>query len=164
MHDLSENEIGDIPDNGDRNDEEKDALEMAYYEKYAAKFIDGKLEKHVLRLLGEMQKKNSFTGRMVYLADKVAALIITLCLDEIGYSPMTYMASPHASNRDRAEMRMCDSTKDGMYLASEMWTMDFFEMRNLCQYDDTMFFTALIVAATLRVRGSWYNWREKAYQ
>lgn len=163
VHDLSENEIGDIPDNGGHDEEEKNAIEMTYYKKYAEKYHNFIFAKRVVELLDAMQKKNSFVGRMIYLSDKVAALIITLCLDEMGHPPLADLVSPWASNRDRAEMRLCDNTKDGMRHASEMWTMDFFEMRKLCQYDDTMFFTALIVAATLRVNGRWYRWRERSY-
>lgn len=164
LHDLSENEIGDIPDNGDHNEAEKNAIEMAYYKKYVERYHSVAFSKHVLELLSSMQNKDSFVGRMIYLSDKVAALIITLCLDEMGHPPLANLVSPWASTRDRAEMRLCDNTKDGMRYASEMWTMDFFEMRKLCQYDDTMFFVALIIAATLRVKGRWYRWREKSYK
>lgn len=164
LHDLSENEIGDIPDNGSRDETEKNLIEMAYYKKYADKYPSPLLRKHVLELLEQMQSKSSLVGRMIYLSDKVAALIITLCLDQMDDSPLTHFESPFISERDVEEMKICDVVLNGnKYRASEMWTIDFFKMRELCQYDDTMYFTALIVAATLETHLRWYNWRKADY-
>jgi hypothetical protein len=45
-----------------------------------------------------------------------------------------------------------------------MWAIDYFKMRELEQYDDTGYFTALIVAYTLAVNGHWYIWRDHDYR
>ncbi|MBO7657330.1 HD domain-containing protein [Candidatus Saccharibacteria bacterium] len=165
VHDLGENEIGDIPDNGDRDNAEKDSLEMEYFERFMAKYPAERDEfkNNVLKLLGEMQTLSSFDGRLIYMSDKISALLVTLCLDSMGKSPMMKDISPHASARDVEEMKICDYSANRARKASEMWAIDFFKMRRLNQYDDTTFFTAIIVMATLMVNGTWYKWREKDY-
>lgn len=165
VHDLGENEIGDIPDNGDRDNEEKDSAEMEYFEKFMASYPPEQSESRdkVLRLLYEMQHQSSFDGRLVYLSDKISALIVTLCLDWMGYPPMMKDISPYASSRDILEMKLCDYSANRAHKASEMWVIDFFKMRELNRFDETTFFTSLIVMTTLVVNGRWYNWREKDY-
>ena len=111
-----------------------------------------------------MQMKDSMTGKMIFLSDKLAALFITLCLDDLGKSPMMALDSFYASKRDKGEMLMCDHSFKGRHKASEMWAIDFFKMRKIVDLDDTFFFTAMIVMATLIVNGRWYNWREADYQ
>ena len=39
----------------------------------------------------------------------------------------------------------------------------YLQMRKLVQYDDTGFFTALIVMYTLQIHNYWYSWREADY-
>lgn len=167
LHDLAENKTGDKADNGDRDEDEKNRLEMEYYKFYTERYptSNPNLKVKVLQLLEEMQNKSSPTGKLLYLSDKVAANIIVLCLDNEGYLPMIRKDSPLISERDLKEIELCDFvTSDGYYRASEMWATDFFEIRKLNQYDDTLFFTTLIVIATLMVHGTWYKWREKRYK
>lgn len=167
LHDLAENETGDEADNGERNEEEKNRIEMEYFKIFTNRYpsTDPNLKNKVLDLLKEMQDKSSPTGKLIYLSDKVSADIITLCLDRENHPPMIRKDSPFVSKRDLEEIALCDFVTDlGYYRASEMWATDFFEVRKLNQYDETFFFTALIVMATLMVHGKWYEWREKSYQ
>ena len=166
LHDLAENEIGDIPDNGDRDDEEKNQQEMRYFEKYMATYPEKSniFKNSVLRLMRDFQYQSSPTGALLYLADKTAALFVTLCLDFIGQPPLMAKDSPYASSRDIQEMELCDyCVEDKFYKASEMWAIDYFKMRSIIKFDETTFYTRLIVMATLMVNGKWYTWREKDY-
>ncbi|MBR3252468.1 HD domain-containing protein [Candidatus Saccharibacteria bacterium] len=165
LHDIAENETGDLPDNGSRDEEEKDRQELRYLKEYLEVYSekDKDLRINILRLFREMQNQTSSTGKLLYLSDKVAALIITLCLDHLDHSPMILEDSPYASERDRAEMEKCDFAMGHAYKASEMWAIDFFQMRNIVKYDENFFFTALIVMSTLMVNGKWYSWREADY-
>ena len=106
---------------------------------------------------------------MLHLADKAAALIITLCLDRestqhLYKSPQLSRKSSYCSDRDHAEMNICDYEENGCYRASEMWTIDFFKMRKISELDATFFYIAIIVMATLICHGEWYNWRERDYE
>ena len=164
-HDLAEARYGDKADNGSTNPEEKFNLEFEYLKWYFSTYPTSlEHEKaQILKLFQEMESQSSQTGQMLYLADKVAALFITLYLDSLKHSPMLTPSSPVASERDKDEMKRCDRSYDGAYKASEMWAVDYFIERKFVDMDETLFFTALIVMMTLVIRGSWYNWRKDCY-
>ncbi|MDO4612028.1 MAG: HD domain-containing protein [Candidatus Saccharibacteria bacterium] len=167
LHDLPEVEFGDMPDNGSRDEEKKQANEMEYLRKFTAYYPskEGDFVTNVERLILDMQQQSSETGRMLYLADKVAAVLITLAYDSVGKPPMLHGCDKTASKRDKDEMEMCDWSKMGFHKASEMWTMDLLSMRRITvRFDATGFFTAIIVMMTLMVNDSWYQWREKEYE
>ena len=163
LHDLPENETGDIPDHGSRDEELKMATEFDYIERHLSNYPDKEFSERVLKLFNEMQMLSSPTGILLYLADKVAALIVTLALDRAGHSPMISPDGSYLTERDIQEIEMCDRSYDGKYKASEMWAIDYFKIRDIVRLDKDMFFTALIVATTLVVNGRWYGWREKDY-
>lgn len=167
IHDLPENRIGDWPDNGSRDETEKARLEDEYLKEYMLYYPadDPEFKKKVFKLFGEMNKQSSIAGRLIYTADKTAAIIATLTLDQLQMSPMMHINNKDASDRDKTEMSICDycSTK-GYRKASEMWTIDHFHIRGLNRFDDTGFFTAIIVMYTLLINGHWYQWREDDYR
>ena len=165
-HDLAELKYGDLADNGSHDKDSKFESELLYLQKYLETYpMAVRHEKTaILKLFKEMETQSSHTGKVIYLADKAAALIATLYLDSIKCSPMIRMSSSYASDRDKSEMRSCDRSYDGAYKASEMWAVDYFVERKIVDIDESLFFTALIVMMTLIVNGRWYNWREKFYQ
>lgn len=166
LHDLPENDIGDWPDNGSRDELAKQKMEETYFTRFADKYplreVDFK--RRVLELLRKMDDAKSTTGRLLKVADKTAATFIVLTYDGTGQSPLMHVDDPNASGRDHEEMALCDWEKDGYHRASEMWTIDHFRIRKFTELDDTGFFTALIVMYTLMVHGRWYNWREQDYK
>lgn len=164
LHDLAEILYGDIPDNGERDEKEKNLHEYGYIKDYVNTFSDAAYSRNVMMLFESMQKQDSTLGKLLFLSDKIAAIIVTLCLDLMGDSPLMDKNSPYASERDLSEMQTCDfSTNDGFYRASEMWTIDYFRERRICELDTSGFFTGLILMATLMVHGKWYNWRISDY-
>ena len=166
IHDLPENDIGDIPDNGAYDQDDKSALEDEYmhnfYQTYSHQ--EPKLGNSAIRLFKEMDDPHSITGRLLHLADKTAAIIITLCYDNANTSPLISIRDPELSERDLKEMEICGPHESGLYNASEMWTIDHLKIRKHIKLDDDGFFTAIIVMYTLMVNGKWYSWREKDYQ
>ncbi len=165
LHDLPENVIGDIPDDGNRDDEAKAADEAQYFNDYINHYPPNEIYfgGKVKRLLVEMNLKASTTGRLLYEADKVSALVMTLTYDYLGYAPVLSIDDPKASQRDIESMMVCDWSQSGCYKASEMWAVGHFKTRKICQYDDLGIFTALVVMLTLMINGHWYDWREKDY-
>ena len=168
-HDLPENETGDIPDDGRRDEAAKRATEAKYLRWYSslAPSRDIDFEKNVAKLLYEMEEKSSVTGRALYMADKISALIITLCLsakDNLA-TPYITMDDPSASARDLEEIEIIRQADGDMnprrhFKAAEMWAVDYFISREIEQYDDSGFFTALVVMTTLLLNNSeWYQWR-----
>ena len=175
LHDLPENDIGDWLDNGSRDEEEKTKLENHYYASFQFHYYEQE-EGHYYRarrLLDEMRerKPEQELGRLLYSADKASAVIAALTYDAIAkkknkdvvIAPAMHESASHASERDREEMELCDFSEDGYKKASEMFTVDILHIRQINEYDDTGFFTALIVMYTLMVNGHWYKWREKDY-
>ncbi len=165
-HDQPEVATGDIPDNGDRNEDLKFQNELAYH-RFFSKLSpkrDLGFEKSVMKILQEMNEKSTSLGRLLFAADKAAALIVTLYYDRVGVRLAMPENNPLASTRDQAEMKKCDYRIDGACYASEMWAIDYFKSRSLIDYDETGYITALIVMCTLLVNSNeWYRWREKDY-
>lgn len=165
IHDLPENDTGDMPDNGTRDERQKLKEDNQYYDSFLGLYdsSEAKACSHIKRLLKEMEEKSSEEGRILYLADKAAAIIMMLCYDNLGLYPYACPDDRDISEINRAEMKFCDIKYRGGHLLSEVWTNDFLFARELTRYDDTGFFTALIIMSTLHVRGKWYEWREKQY-
>lgn len=169
-HDLAEVILHDIADNGNRDENSKSVTEQRYrrqYAKYSPK-RDCDFEQKVTTLLELMDAKKSESGRALYAADKSSAVLITLCCNELGLFPYRTIQEDNLSERDREEIAIINDGYDvnpaKRFLASEMWSVDYFVSRKIIQYDDTGFFTAIIVMYTLMVTGRWYNWREKDYK
>ncbi len=165
LHDLPENIIGDKPDNGSTDNHSKKVSERYYYNAFFRTYSHENPEflSRIRRLLEEMEEKTSRIGKLLYCADKVAAIIIVLQYDRNGNPPLLGPKSKGASKRDLKEMSICDGQIRGLYRASEMWTIDWLKARKLIDYDETGFFTSLIVMRTLQVHRKWYQWREKDY-
>lgn len=166
LHDLPENETGDIPDNRNRNEAKKLAQENAYFENILATYKPSYKyhSEKITRLLHEMQEKSTVEGRLLYVADKASAIIMMLTYDRIGLYPYVYPNEPTVSKIDPSELAMCSKLANGGIKLSELWTVDYLFGRNIAQFDESGFFTAIIVMATLIVHGEWYDWREKQYK
>ena len=168
-HDLPENKTGDIPDDGNRDEVAKRKTEQDYLCWYSglAPSRDEDYEKGIFNLLNEMEEKCSVTGRALYMADKISALIVTLYLSfsREHETPYIMMNDPSASARDLEEIQIIRESDGDMnsrrhFKASEMWAVDYFISREIVQYDDDGFFTALVVMMTLLLNdGKWYRWR-----
>lgn len=165
-HDLPENMTGDTADNGARDEQLKLNAENVYQQYISSLMPPREYDRNckVVELINEMNNKSTEIGRMIYLADKASAIIATLRGFEDGDPPLLSPKSPYASAKDKRIMTKCDLTVKGKYYASEMWTNDWFGERRLVDYDDSGYFTALIVMSTLRVRQRWYSWRENVYE
>ncbi|MBR2741917.1 hypothetical protein IKD98_04180 [Candidatus Saccharibacteria bacterium] len=165
-HDLPENEIGDIPDDGRRDDTAKAIDEQEYWYKYS--FMspprDLLFETHVNSILSFMNKRATTIGRLLHVADKASAIIATLRYDLDGYPPVKTFDDKDISEIDRIAMKLCDNQEDGMCKASEMWSIGYFNIRETTKYDDYGFVTGVLVMATLIANGRWYEWRNRNYK
>lgn len=161
MHDLPENITGDTPDNSTRNEDEKNKEDDDYFRNYISLHPDNVTYRaDTLQLLTEMQYQSSPEGKIIYLADKLSAIIMNLQYDRSGHSPTATSTDPGISPHNQEAMKICDTVLDGdRYLLSEVWTIDFLVQRRLNRHDETGFFTALLVMSTLLCHeGNWYQW------
>lgn len=174
-HDLPENITGDIADNGKRPDKELARIEHCYLHQFASvsPLFDANFENHVKVLYRDYEFGFGFTGRLIYGADKLAAILMALGYDSVGMSPTMANISTDASAMEHAAMNHCQyreyhvggSTGD-YYLcrASEMWTFAWFKYQEMNKFDETGMLTAILAMYTLIVNGEWYAWREKDYE
>lgn len=178
LHDLPENEVGDIPDNENLDLTKKSLQESEYYTKFFSYYPEHhqSFTQNVKAILNEMEKKSTNLGCTIYLADKLSAVIMALYYDSIYLYPYAKAQDESLSQRGRDAIELCDhimfhgkTTPDGeityekRYLLSELWTIDFLKGRQLYQYDFNGFFTATLVMTTLIAKGCWYLWREIDY-
>ena len=164
-HDLPENEIGDIPDDGTRDDIGLSTIEQIYWQSfgdYSPPEMKN-LDTNVCILLKEMNRRESKLGRLIYLADKISAIIAVLAYDYIGVSPVRQVSDEKISELDRYAIKYCGYEEGDVIKASEMWTCSYFKNRAAIKYDDSGFYTAVLVMVTLMVHKKWYAWRTKEY-
>ena len=169
-HDLPENVTGDTPDNSERDEAKKRREEEAYFEHYKSfQHVTSftQFEKSYA-ILHSMEEKDTTLGRILYLADKLSAIISTLCYDKKKVYHIAFPEDSGLSKQCVRNMKLCeypiqDEERIG-YLLSELWTIDYLRDRKMYQYDETGFFTAILVITTLFVRGKWYKWREMDYR
>ena len=173
-HDLPENILGDIADNGERPDTELANIERLYQRQFAgfSPMFEEEFERNVSNLYRDYEEKRGHTGKLIYGADKLAAILVTLGYDSIGKSPVLSSAREDASAKEKRAMELCQYREHHVggptgeyYLcrASEMWTIDYLKYRELQQYDETGLFTACLIMETLIVNEEWYSWREESY-
>lgn len=175
-HDLPENIIGDIADNGNRNDKSLARTERIYLRAFAQSSPNHEtlFEENVRKLQHNMDEKRDFSGRLLYAADKVSAILTTLGYDSQnvqGSLPAMATTFEGASAKEIKAMALCEfrtkcvdeTGEHEICRASEMWTIDYFKFRKLYQYDDTGIITAILIMESLIVNGKWYSWREKDY-
>lgn len=162
-HDQPEARYGDIADNGTRDEQLKHAREAAYLKKFASLSPrrDSAFECTVSLISKDMASRRTPTGRLLFLADKAAAIIMALAYDKAGYELLFNPTSQEPSARDRAEIELCQYEKHCCSYASEMWTADYFAVRELVRYDDCGYITALLIMCTLLVNGEWYAWHSE---
>ena len=79
-HDLPENIIGDIPDNGNRDDKKLTYDEHLYWREFAGESPsrESMFERQVERLQKEMEERSGFCGQLLYVADKISAILMVL--------------------------------------------------------------------------------------
>ena len=166
IHDLPENDTGDVPDNRTRDEASKQKVEETFIEEFMKQAKPRKpMHAHKVRkLLQQMQDKSTTEGRILYTADKLSAVIMMLALDHLGLYPYAFPGEKSISKISDEEFSFCTKRTDGSVLLSDVWTIDFLHGRKLNQYDDYSFFTAILIMTTLLVKGEWYDWRYKQYK
>lgn len=168
-HDLPENIIGDIADNGNRDDVSLRHIEQSYLYNFAkaSPRRDVNSEEKIRLLQYNMDNQLGFTGQLLYAADKMSAIFATLEYDCNGASPTMSTAFKGASRKEAKAMELCEfysaSGQDKICRASEMWTIDYFKFRKLYQYDSTGLITAILIMKSIITNGKWYSWRKADY-
>ena len=156
LHEMGENVLGDIPDNGNRDETAKDEAEFAYLSMYL-KFYPEAYRSKMLIIFKEMQTKATERGRTLYCIDKTEAILQNLIYERQGRGGdlnkrLTFITEP--TTRDKWEYEMTGSSKP-----ADMWSFAFFKK---CEdYEHIKVFRDIIVLAAREIRGELFNWLDK---
>lgn len=166
-HDIAEVLTRDIADNKARNEFLKNLTEEIFLGLFAkwSPYRDRAHESIIECLSSKMRRRQSIPGRTTNLPDKATAIAECLICNKSGIPYLVDPDDPRLSEHDLEEISYCELSKDGLYYASEMWSVDYFKLRKRIDDDDYGYCTALLVMCTLLVHDNyWYSWREADYQ
>lgn len=174
-HDLPENVIGDIPDNGNRNNGKLALEERSFWKEFAenSPARERGFEERVKKLQDLMNLKKSFSGKLLYAADKASATIQVFEYDSMDYIPYITTAREDLSENELNAMKICDyrisaprlmSPPPAGFMASELWMIDYFKGRELYRNDTTGLITAILIMDAIIINGKWYDWRKEDYE
>lgn len=164
-HDLPEVTLGDQPDDQTRDEAKKLQNEALFHQDFNQFSLPQhkRWEQKVSNLLLEFNYRSSATGRLIYAADKVSAILMLLCLKQRG---TTLYLKPHDRETAPLDIRateIIDGGRSKRYFVGEAWTVSHFITRRFIDFDDTGFMTCLLIMYTLKTNGFWYPWREACY-
>lgn len=80
VHDVGESVIGDIPDDGRVEHENKGLSEREFFESFVLAYAEPH-RKDILDKFKEFQDKNTFSGQLVYAIDKLEFVLMSLFLE-----------------------------------------------------------------------------------
>ena len=153
IHELGENEIGDIPDDGERNDAEKDAIELSYVKSYVNSWSEPHKQK-VLELFANMRSKDTLLQEFVLLVDKTEALLQNI-IYELQNRPASLDArlknTGHLSVRDEKAMSTIKTSS-----VVDCWAYGFCNKYHEYRLFD-IFFT-IVREAVKDARGKDFDW------
>lgn len=149
LHEIGEIETGDIPDDGNRNENEKDRIEMLKIKDYLSKLPEPYRSQGEL-IFEEFQKRNTTFGQILYCIDKTEAILQGLVYEKHGH-PGILKNKPIVSVSDRIYAKKTDSTS-----LVDIFALSFFIKSK--DYTDVLFFSKLIETAITDVRGHSFTW------
>ncbi len=159
IHDFPENKYGDIPDDGNRNEILKKLHELQYLEETKKQCIviyGEEVTNRVFKLYEEFNNKSTPIGRALYCADKVAAILYYINSDKDGNYVCVKPDDIEKSATNAQSVKHCRKTSNG-YPVAWLWTMDYLRTRMLVRYDESLFFTSVIIMMTIMVYGKWHE-------
>jgi len=153
FHELGENESGDIPDDGQRDDAKKDKQEYQYISDYLEAWPTKRADL-IKAKVREMQNKSSVAGKLIYCVDKTEAILQNFIYEAQGRSGDAATKEKMFetfSERDQSELIATNSTKP-----ADMWAYGFYDRYRKYPMFDIFF--DIIRAAALDVRGEDFTW------
>ena len=170
VHELGENDTGDVPDDGARDNAKKDADEYEYVRNYLScwditsagaggdliypQCMKSVSAQQILKVFREMQEKSTELGRFIYCVDKTEAILQNLIYETQGRTGSFEGKKKFVkemSERDRMEVEATKSDK-----VADNWAYGFYDRCRNIEYFDIFF--SIIRAAAKDVRGEDFNW------
>lgn len=154
-HEVGEGEIGDIPDDGRRDEVRKNNDELGAMVRY----VEGLPPQYGMRVLCdfvEFQSKSSRLAQIAYCIDKVETVLQCVLYEQDGRdqgcASETLIQS--LSEQDRKYMQKTGSTR-----IVDNWSAHFLDL--IQDFECAPVFVEILRAAVEDVRGEWFTWREQ---
>lgn len=151
-HEVGESEIGDIPDDGRRDEMQKNDAELQAMMRYS-KNLPAKCEITLLRDFIDFQNKSSSLAQLVYCIDKGETVLQCVLYEQDGSdvasADETLLSS--LSEQDRKYMEKTGSTR-----IVDNWAAHYLDL--IRDFDCAPVFVGILRAAVEDVRGEWFAW------
>lgn len=147
---------------GEKGDAEEE--KTLYYGKYAGGYGRGAIfAQNVIKLTSFIDKPETATEKMLYLADRTAYIFMELTKERRNDPSTISRGHSKLTEKERqALVRLPAHTGSNVKL-SQFLLYKYFKLDKLTLLDDTGFFTAVIIAHSLNIIGFWPSWREDDY-
>lgn len=176
LHEMGETVIGDIPDDGRRDEAKKTTKER----QIVLQFVKNMPEPHGTNLIDafiEFQDRTTRRGRLLYGLDKLEAVLQGLIYEKEGRGGdiRNKAAQLRLSEQNRESVRRASSTwsclsdrdRENMERAHstrlvDIWSVHFLEL--IQGMPEAPVLRRILKAAVLDVRGEWFDWAESLMQ
>lgn len=155
-HEVGEAETGDIPDDGRRNELQKDQAELEAMTRYCRNFSLS-YEMEAVHDFIEFQNKSSPFAQVVYCIDKLEAVLQGLIYEQDGRGgDLSDNAAVVESLSEQDKLYM---SRTGSMMLVDNWSAHFFDLVRGFKCAPT--FVKILQAAVEDVRGEWFAWYEE---
>lgn len=149
IHEVGERKFGDIPDDGNRDEERKNRLELEAVTDILKGLPEDLAEKVRFDFMA-MQMRSSKLGQFLYCADKVEAVLQGLIYEDEGRGGDLKIKKDWTSQDRRG------SETTGSTALADVWAVHFLEVTSK-MYAQKLFI-GILRAAVEDVRGEWFAW------
>ena len=153
-HEVGESEIGDIPDDGRRDETQKNKAELGAMTRYSQSL----LPKYRMRLLGDFldfQNKSTELAQILYCIDKGETVLQCVLYEQEGFDACTdEMLLKSLSEQDWEYMRKTGSTR-----IVDNWSAHYLDL--IRGFKCAPVFVGILRAAVEETRGEWFAWLDE---
>ncbi len=152
-HEIGEKKLGDLPDDGRRDEEAKNRTELEAIRDFC-RTLPPDLGNRLLNDFMELQTRNSRRGQIAFCIDKSEAVLQSLLYEADGRGGnLTNKAiTSKISEQDAYYMRMTKSSA-----LVDNWAAHFLDKAK--GMECLPVFEEILRAAVENVRGKWFDWR-----
>lgn len=154
-HEIGEVLIGDIPDDGQRDEALKIKQEKAAVAKFA-EALPEVVRADLLKFFDEFDDKSSKRGRILYCADKIEAVLQGLLYESKGLVG-DIRCKEHIVKLSEQDQR--GVAKSGSFRLADIWAVHFVE--KVRKYPEAEIFLEILDVAVHDVRGEGFAWMEQ---
>lgn len=156
VHEIGETELGDIPDDGLRDENKKRAIEHEVLQGLISD-LPPFFRRRILIGFTELQARTTERGRIMYCLDKLETILQGLIYESEGRGGDYHykMKQRRISQQDRNNIRDTGSCK-----LVDIWSKHFLE--KIADFPEAPIFTDILRAAVVDIRGEWFSWYEES--